>query len=188
LINRIFAHFGTHVYHYTGVFVGQGTTKKSAADILTMPSVDYAQFCELLTRSTTSSSLLVQPELQDEPSVAAARKLLSLDPASASQFETELKYSAYLKRQHSEIDSIRAQESMEIPPRIRADFAVLPALSNEEREKLARHQPTTIGAAQRISGITPATVVYLHGMCKKHYNHLRRLAEDRRPEAKEIKL
>ena len=97
--------------------------------------------------------------------------------------QVELKYRAYLKRQSTEIDAIKEHENVEIPAHIRSDFLSLAAFSNEEREKLMRHQPTTIGAAQRISGITPASLVFLHGLCKKWYNHQRRLVEDQRPTA-----
>ena len=38
------------------------------------------------------------------------------------------------------------------------DFAALPQLSSEVRERLIRHRPATLGAAARLPGVTPAAV------------------------------
>jgi len=37
----------------------------------------------------------------------------------------------------------------------------VPGLSNEVRERLARNRPTSVGQAQRMTGITPAAVFAL---------------------------
>jgi len=47
------------------------------------------------------------------------------------------------------------------------------SLSNEEREKLTRFQPKTIGEANRISGITPNAMVILYSLSKKAAKALR---------------
>jgi len=41
------------------------------------------------------------------------------------------------------------------------DYAALLALSREAREKLNARRPTTLGAASRIPGVTPADVAIL---------------------------
>jgi len=38
------------------------------------------------------------------------------------------------------------------------DYRPLSSLSNEIKEKLSRTKPTTIGAASRIPGVTPAAI------------------------------
>jgi tRNA uridine 5-carboxymethylaminomethyl modification enzyme len=38
------------------------------------------------------------------------------------------------------------------------DYALIPGLSNETREKLKQARPATIGAASRIPGMTPAAI------------------------------
>jgi tRNA uridine 5-carboxymethylaminomethyl modification enzyme len=38
------------------------------------------------------------------------------------------------------------------------DYASIPGLRNESRQKLAQVRPSTLGQASRISGVTPADV------------------------------
>jgi tRNA uridine 5-carboxymethylaminomethyl modification enzyme len=41
------------------------------------------------------------------------------------------------------------------------DYAVLPGLSNEVRQKLQAHRPRTVGHAGRLDGVTPAALTLL---------------------------
>jgi tRNA uridine 5-carboxymethylaminomethyl modification enzyme len=41
------------------------------------------------------------------------------------------------------------------------DYAALPGLSNEVKQKLQMHRPRTIGHASRIDGMTPAALTLL---------------------------
>jgi tRNA uridine 5-carboxymethylaminomethyl modification enzyme len=73
--------------------------------------------------------------------------------------ETDLKYEGYLRREEEEIARRHSQESQAIPPGI--DYASLPSLRLEARQKLSHYTPETLGQASRISGITPADVALL---------------------------
>ena len=77
----------------------------------------------------------------------------------------ELKYEGYIKRQSSLVEKMARAEHVKIPPAF--DYAGLGALSKEAIEKLSALQPSTIGQAGRIPGVTPADVavlaVYLEG-------------------------
>jgi tRNA uridine 5-carboxymethylaminomethyl modification enzyme len=44
---------------------------------------------------------------------------------------------------------------------VELDYAEVRGLSNEVRQRLAEHRPTTLGQAARIPGITPAAVSLL---------------------------
>ncbi len=66
-------------------------------------------------------------------------------------------YSSYIKRQEQDIEIFQKEENMKIPPDI--DYTDIKSLSNEVREKLTKARPVTIGAASRISGITPAAIM-----------------------------
>ncbi len=81
------------------------------------------------------------------------------------QVEIELRYEGYISRQTEEVERFEQSEAILIPPDF--DYARLKALSAEGREKLRRVQPSSIGQAARISGVTPADVsilmVYLRG-------------------------
>ncbi len=86
-------------------------------------------------------------------------------PKEISQIESEEKnqiaitaiYSAYLKRQESDLEIFRKDENMKIP--LDLDYNTVQSLSLEVREKLNKFRPATIAAALKIQGITPASVM-----------------------------
>ncbi|XP_029954581.1 5-taurinomethyluridine-[tRNA] synthase subunit MTO1, mitochondrial isoform X1 [Salarias fasciatus] len=84
--------------------------------------------------------------------------------SSYSEFSQRLKieavYRPHCDKQRKEIERIQREESMALPDDI--DYWSLPAsLSQEAREILDRVRPSTLGAATRLEGITPAAVVNL---------------------------
>ncbi|HXX50373.1 MAG TPA: tRNA uridine-5-carboxymethylaminomethyl(34) synthesis enzyme MnmG [Xanthobacteraceae bacterium] len=82
-----------------------------------------------------------------------------LDSRIAAQLEIDAKYHVYLSRQAADVQSYRRDESLVLDADI--DYATLPGLSNEVRQKLELHRPRTIGQASRIDGITPAALTLL---------------------------
>jgi tRNA uridine 5-carboxymethylaminomethyl modification enzyme len=80
----------------------------------------------------------------------------ALPPTIAAQLETDAKYAVYLERQAADVAAFRRDESFELPEHL--DYALVPGLSNESRQKLATARPRTIGHAGRIDGITPAAL------------------------------
>jgi tRNA uridine 5-carboxymethylaminomethyl modification enzyme len=78
------------------------------------------------------------------------------------QIEIEAHYDGYLTRQQNDIETMRMEESYVIPTSI--DYDAIKGLSNEVREKLKTYTPATLGAAGRISGITPSalTTIWVH--------------------------
>jgi tRNA uridine 5-carboxymethylaminomethyl modification enzyme len=89
-----------------------------------------------------------------------------LDVKVATQLEIDAKYHVYLSRQAADVESYRRDESLVLNEDL--DYAALPGLSNEVRQKLQLHRPRTIGQAGRIDGITPAALTLLVA-------HMRRL-------------
>ncbi|MBV9261496.1 MAG: tRNA uridine-5-carboxymethylaminomethyl(34) synthesis enzyme MnmG [Pseudolabrys sp.] len=77
----------------------------------------------------------------------------------AQQIEIDAKYEVYLSRQAADIEAYRRDESVALPDDF--DYAGLPGLSNEARQKLSTHRPRTIGQAGRIDGVTPAALTLL---------------------------
>jgi tRNA uridine 5-carboxymethylaminomethyl modification enzyme len=75
------------------------------------------------------------------------------------QIEIELKYEGYIKRQVEEVEKFTRFESLQIPSDI--DYKKVKSLSVEGREKLMKIQPTSIGQATRIDGVTPADISVL---------------------------
>ncbi|HXX09605.1 MAG TPA: tRNA uridine-5-carboxymethylaminomethyl(34) synthesis enzyme MnmG [Pseudolabrys sp.] len=82
-----------------------------------------------------------------------------LAPNIAEQIEIDAKYDVYLSRQAADIAAYRRDESFELPDDF--DYAALPGLSNEMKQKLQMHRPRTIGHASRIDGVTPAALTLL---------------------------
>jgi tRNA uridine 5-carboxymethylaminomethyl modification enzyme len=81
-----------------------------------------------------------------------------------SSVETELKYAGYLLQQQRQVEQLQSSEGRTIPEGF--DYAGIPGLSTEVRQKLSRVRPRTLGQAGRIPGVTPAAIgildVYLN--------------------------
>ena len=82
-----------------------------------------------------------------------------LDTKVAGQLEIDAKYHVYLSRQAADVESYRRDESLVLGEDL--DYATLPGLSYEVRQKLQLHRPRTIGQAGRIDGVTPAALTLL---------------------------
>jgi tRNA uridine 5-carboxymethylaminomethyl modification enzyme len=59
-------------------------------------------------------------------------------------------------RQQSEVERLRADEAVRLPPDL--DYGHVAGLSNEMVERLSASRPSTLGAASRVRGITPAAL------------------------------
>lgn len=84
------------------------------------------------------------------------------------QLEIESKYRGYLQRQEADIIAFRKDEALKIPADI--DYKKIGGLSNEVIMKLNKVRPETLGAASRISGVTPAAVTAVLGYIKSAKN------------------
>ena len=73
--------------------------------------------------------------------------------------EIDIKYSGYLQRQQQQIDQVKRQSQRKLPSDL--NYAAIGTLSREAREKLVAIQPTTLGQASRIPGVSPADVTAL---------------------------
>ena len=73
--------------------------------------------------------------------------------------EIEAKYAGYISQQQRQMDRLRDSERRRIPSQF--EFASIPGLSTEAKQKLERVRPQTLGQAGRIPGITPAALAVL---------------------------
>ena len=92
-------------------------------------------------------------------------RLAHIGPDIARQLEIEARYRGYIRRQDADIRAFRRDESLALPAGL--DFDSIPGLSAEVRLKLARARPATIGAAARLSGVTPAALTILLGQVRR---------------------
>ncbi len=91
-----------------------------------------------------------------------------------SQVETDLKYEGYIRRELDSVARHRRQEEQPVPMDL--DYASIPGLRNESRQKLAHVRPSTLGQASRISGVTPADVALLSVWIRKQRGGEKQLA------------
>ncbi|MCO6415296.1 tRNA uridine-5-carboxymethylaminomethyl(34) synthesis enzyme MnmG [Siccirubricoccus sp. KC 17139] len=75
------------------------------------------------------------------------------------ELEAQALYAPYLNRQAAELRALEREERLAIPPAL--DFATIPGLSAEMRQRLVKTRPATLGSAGRIPGITPAALAAL---------------------------
>lgn len=111
----------------------------------------------------TLAELLRRPEIRYQD-LGRLAELPELDPHVVEEVEIAIKYRGYLEKQQMAIERFRKMENR---PLHGIDYASVPGLSREAREKLTKFEPATLGQASRISGVTPADIsvllVYLEG-------------------------
>lgn len=88
-----------------------------------------------------------------------------VDEQVAEQVQISVKYAGYISRQSEDIERLRRQENTALPENM--DYSIIDGLSNEVKQKLEAARPTTLAAASRIQGITPAAVSLLLVHLKK---------------------
>ncbi len=105
--------------------------------ILRRTSVDWRQLCDL------DSSL----------------RAWDSSASAVEQVVLETKYSGYIDRQAAQVQRFQRMESRPIPAHF--DYAAVPQLRAEAKEKLGRIRPANLGQASRISGISPADLAVI---------------------------
>lgn len=124
-----------------GLKVNQDGLRRSVIDLLAMPEIGWGGVTALW------------PELQ------------ALSPDVVEALEAEALYAGYLKRQEADIAALRREEEASLP--LDLDYAAMPSLSAELRQKLTRVRPGTLGQAARIDGMTPAALAVILGHVKR---------------------
>ncbi|WP_423141347.1 tRNA uridine-5-carboxymethylaminomethyl(34) synthesis enzyme MnmG [Parablastomonas sp. CN1-191] len=82
-----------------------------------------------------------------------------VDPGLTEELTEDAAYAPYLARQDAELRDLRASESLALSDDF--PFAATPGLSREMVERLSAARPTTLAAAGRLPGITPAALAAL---------------------------
>jgi tRNA uridine 5-carboxymethylaminomethyl modification enzyme len=147
----------------------QFTAKRAALDAatalarsLTVTPDEADRFGLVLNRDGKRRSafeLLSYPDIEFESVARIWPQLAALDPAIARQLEIDATYAVYLDRQAADIAAFRRDEALTLPADL--DYAGIPGLSVELRQRLARVRPHTVGQAGRIEGMTPAALALL---------------------------
>jgi tRNA uridine 5-carboxymethylaminomethyl modification enzyme len=123
---------------------------------------------DVLTQPALAAELLKRPQLTYADVVTLLGETVTLSPAVIEQVEIHLKYAGYIRRQLEQVARLDQMEAMPLPHHF--DYWQIHGLSHEIKEKLMHIQPTTLGQAGRISGVTPAAVAILMVYFQKHRN------------------
>ncbi len=118
-----------------GIKVNADGVPRSAAELLGYPGIDMARLSQ------------IWPELAAIPADIV------------EQLEIDARYAGYIERQEADIRAFRRDEALILPRDL--DYGAIGSLSAEIRAKLRAAQPETLGAAARVSGVTPAALVAL---------------------------
>jgi len=123
-----------------GLEVNRDGRRRSAFDLLALPGVDIPRLAA------------IWPQVGEIPAPIA------------EQVAVNARYASYVERQEQDVAALRRDEALAIPPGF--DFAALPGLSTEVRQKLERHRPGTLAQAARIDGVTPAALLLVLAQLK----------------------
>lgn len=77
-------------------------------------------------------------------------------PAIVAEVIEDARYEPYVARQEAEIRAMKANDAVKLGDAI--DYRAIAGLSNEMVERLEAARPATLGAAERIRGVTPAAL------------------------------
>ncbi|MDA0260579.1 MAG: tRNA uridine-5-carboxymethylaminomethyl(34) synthesis enzyme MnmG [Proteobacteria bacterium] len=124
-----------------GFAVNLDGVRRTAADLLAYSSIGFGELKQ------------VWPELG------------GIRPDVAEQIEIDAKYTGYLERQEGDIRAFRRDEGLMLPEDI--NYLAISGLSNEVSQKLSDARPHTLGAAARVSGVTPASLTVLLSHVRK---------------------
>lgn len=114
---------------------------------------------EPLSREYRLIDLLRRPQVNYQSLMHLIGEPISIDAVIAEQITIQAKYAGYIERQQQEIDRQQRHEELRLP--LDLNYRHVKGLSAEVQEKLTRVQPTTLGQAARIPGVTPAAVSLL---------------------------
>jgi len=129
-----------------GFSINQDGVRRNPCELLAYPGVTFDHI------------MTVWPELAEVPG------------PYRQQIGIESLYATYMARQDADVVAFRRDESLTLPDDL--DYGLIPGLSNEVRAKLAEVRPATLGAASRISGVTPAALTILLTFVKRNRSRL----------------
>lgn len=112
-----------------------------------------------LKSSATLAELIRRPELTYELLKDIDTDRPSLPDDVCEQVNIYIKYEGYLQRQMKQVEQFKKLEQRKIPENM--DYDSVPSLRIEARQKLKQYQPSSIGQASRLAGVSPADISVL---------------------------
>ncbi len=107
----------------------------------------------------TLEELLKRPEINLENLKNINHVKINIPEFALKQVEIEVKYAGFIQRQLRDVEKFKNLEKIKLMPDL--NYALIPALSREIKEKLSKFKPLNLGQASRISGVTPVAISLL---------------------------
>lgn len=96
--------------------------------------------------------------------IALCPALAAISTPVLAELIEDARYAPYIARQDAEVRAMRANDKI---PLSAVDFTAVPGLSNEMVERLQAARPATLGAAERVRGITPTALAAILVQAKR---------------------
>lgn len=112
-----------------------------------------------LKSGSTLAELVRRPELSYEILAPIDKNRPQLAKDVVEQININMKYEGYIKRQMKQVEQFKKLESKKLA--VDFDYSIVPSLRKEAIQKLNLYQPSSIGQASRISGVSPADISVL---------------------------
>jgi tRNA uridine 5-carboxymethylaminomethyl modification enzyme len=120
-------------------------------------------FTRLGTAPLRSPARLVEVLRRPEVTAGDLRTIVENWPKTDSRSETtvevEVKYEGYVRRDREALEKLSKLDGLPIPADL--DYCAVEGLTNEVRQIFVKSRPMTLGQAQRIPGVTPASAAVL---------------------------
>jgi tRNA uridine 5-carboxymethylaminomethyl modification enzyme len=127
--------------HEYGLQINQDGVKRSILDLLAYPTIGFDELSAIWPTLNT-----FRTDVREQVEIASV-------------------YQSYLDRQKADIELFKMDEQLAIPDSL--DYDSVGSLSNEIRQKLKLARPSTLGAASRIPGVTPAAITAIMTFMKR---------------------
>ena len=114
---------------------------------------------ETVTAGATAFDLLKRAQVGYADLVKVSEDMPRVRDEVMEQVEISIRYEGYLTRQRKQVEEFRRTENVRIPENI--DYNTITGLRIEAQQKLQKIRPETLGAAGRISGVSPGDVTVL---------------------------
>jgi tRNA uridine 5-carboxymethylaminomethyl modification enzyme len=113
----------------------------------------------VISQKTRIGKILSRPQIKIDDLLkleSVKERTQKINKEGLEQAEIQIKYNGYIARENETVKKLSKLEGIRIPTQF--DYGKLAAISSESREKLSTIQPSTIGQASRISGVSPSDI------------------------------
>ena len=155
------------------MFLHKYDIQRQIEDYLKHHTTHFQTLNELLEKKNSSpliqnvklENVLLRPQIsiQDiidyDKDFAHFLNQIGADAEQITNAETSIKYSSYIQKEEELVHHLSNLDAIKLPEDL--DYQNIHSLSKEAREKLSKLQPTNLGQASRVSGVSPADITAL---------------------------